>query len=75
MPGNVRNRVSLPRTLEKVSAPQSRVGAAESDQRLGEAIALLQQADKATKVMIASQPTSKILPPEFEKLWNKPINL
>lgn len=45
------------------------------DQRLEEAIVLLEQAAQSTKVMIASQPTSATLPPDFEALWNKKIEL
>lgn len=45
------------------------------DQRLEEAIGLIGQAARSAKVMIASQPTSKTLPPDFEALWNKKIDL
>lgn len=43
------------------------------DQRLEEAIAVICEAFDNAKIVIASQPTSKALPAEFEKLWDKPL--
>jgi len=43
------------------------------DQRLAQAIALIEEAFNTAKIVIASQPTSNALPAEFEKLWNTPL--